>query len=190
MIKLKDIIREEKYRPDNKVYKISKQLSYILRHSPESIGISIDEAGWVSTKELLEKIGITMDTLLTVVRTNDKKRFEFNSDRSKIRASQGHSIEVDLQYVDSQPPAVLYHGTSKRFLQSIQQQGLTKQSRHHVHLSDNKPTASAVGSRHGGETVILTIDSGKMYSDGIKFYKSTNNVWLTDRVPFQYISAI
>jgi putative RNA 2'-phosphotransferase len=167
----------------------SKFLSLVLRHKPEEIGLVLDENGWASVDELIEKINakgnkIDIDLLNEIVETNDKKRFAFNDDKTKIRASQGHSIEIDLQ--PSLPPDVLYHGTASRFVESILKEGLTKQQRQHVHLSEKLETATAVGARHGKPTILI-IDAKQMHEDGFLFYKSENNVWLTDCVGVKYI---
>lgn len=170
---------------------ISKFISLVLRHQPEVINLHLDENGWADVTELLDKmnkkgIKINIDTLNTIVETNDKKRFAFSDDKTKIRASQGHSIEVDLALKPVTPPAVLYHGTTAKYLESIFKTGLQKQSRQHLHLSETIDTAKAVGSRHG-KPIILTINAAQMHSDGYQFYLSANNVWLTEMVPVQYI---
>jgi putative RNA 2'-phosphotransferase len=186
MIKLKDIMEGKDY--SNKLIKVSKYLSYVLRHNPQSIGLSLDpNGGWADVKELIRLSNITMDTLLTVVKTNNKKRFEFNADRSKIRASQGHSVDVDLGYSPSIPPPKLYHGTAKQNLDSIRTTGINKGTRQHVHLSSDVNTAMKVGSRWG-DPVTLEIDAVKMAADGHTFFISTNGVWLTDHVPTEYIT--
>lgn len=169
----------------------SKFLSFVLRHKPESIGIELDSAGWVGVDELLEKSlksgrYINEALLKKVVRENNKKRFEFSDDGTMIRASQGHSVEVDLKYEESVPENILYHGTCEKFAKIIYREGIQKMSRHHVHLSDNIETATQVGSRHG-KVIILTINAKLMYDAGHKFYKSTNGVWLTEEVPKEYI---
>ncbi|MCP4441243.1 MAG: RNA 2'-phosphotransferase [Aureispira sp.] len=171
--------------------RISKFLSLVLRHQPEKIGLTLDSQGWANTQELLEKINksgtaLNLATLQEVVGNNNKKRFAFNPDGSKIRASQGHSIQIDLGYTPTQPPEFLYHGTATRFLESIQQDGLNKGARHHVHLSKDLPTAKSVGGRHG-VPVILTIKAQAMFDDGCKFFVSVNGVWLTDSIPVKYI---
>ena len=171
---------------------ISKLMSLVLRHKPEEIGLTLDENGWANVEELISKINakginVTNDIIREVVSTNDKKRFAFNEDKTKIRASQGHSIEVELNLIERIPPEILYHGTATRFLESILQKGLQRQSRQHVHLSTTVETATSVGSRHG-KVVILSIDAKRMQNDGFKFYLSENNVWLTELVPVQYIS--
>jgi putative RNA 2'-phosphotransferase len=171
--------------------RISKLLSLILRHKPETIGLTLDENGWANTEELLKKIRsleliVTFELLKTIVETNDKKRFIFSSDFNKIRANQGHSNEVDLQLEAVTPPDNLYHGTAEQNIESIKLRGLLKGGRHHVHLSNDRETARKVGIRYG-KPVILVIDTKRMSDDGYKFYKSENDVWLTDHVSPQYI---
>lgn len=171
---------------------ISKLMSLVLRHQPEAIGLHVNENGWASVEELIQKINesgttVNFDIIKTVVNTNDKKRFAFNNDNTMIRASQGHSIEVELNLKPITPPDVLFHGTASRFVKSILKDGLIKQQRQHVHLSQNKETATAVGARHG-KPVILTIDAKAMVNDNFLFFLSDNNVWLVDSVPVQYIT--
>jgi len=171
---------------------ISKFLSLALRHQPEKIGLQLDGNGWANLDELIEKmnaksLAVDMAMIETVVATNDKKRFIFNENKTSIRANQGHSIEVELNLQPTVPPAILYHGTAEKFLPSILQNGLQKQSRQHVHLSGATDTAKNVGSRHG-KPVVLTIDTKAMHEEGFVFYLSENKVWLTDAVPVQYIS--
>lgn len=172
--------------------KVSKFLSLVLRHKPETIGLTLDEQGWADTKALIEKatqhhIPLTLNQLKTVVETNDKRRFSFNDDFSKIRANQGHSLQVNLGLKEEQPPARLFHGTAERNLESIKQQGLIKGQRHHVHLSIDSDTAKRVGMRYG-KPAILTIAAQQMYDDGFKFYVSENGIWLTDFVLPKYIT--
>ncbi|PKF75153.1 RNA 2'-phosphotransferase [Chryseobacterium sp. PMSZPI] len=172
--------------------KISKFLSLILRHQPESIGLKLDENGWANVEELRlksakKRIHFTLNELDEVVETNNKKRFAFNEDKTGIRASQGHSIDVDLALKSQQPPDFLYHGTAETNISSILEKGIEKRGRQHVHLSADKETATKVGMRHG-KPVILTIRTGKMYDDGLYFYLSANGVWLTDFVDAKYIS--
>ncbi len=171
--------------------KISKFLSLILRHKPQEIDLELDENGWANTKELISKMvsagkKMDMETLEIVVENNDKQRFTFNDDKSKIRANQGHSIKIDLNYSEQEPPDFLYHGTAKKFLDSILKEGLKKQKRHHVHLSSDVEIANSVGKRHGAP-VVLKIPAKQMYEAGFVFYKSKNGVWLTDNVPVEYI---
>jgi putative RNA 2'-phosphotransferase len=171
----------------------SKFLSLVLRHNPAQIGLELDENGWASVSELLEKINakgnnIDIDLLNEILETNDKKRFAFNDEKTKIRASQGHSIEIDLALQPSVPPNVLYHGTATRFVESILKEGLTKQQRQHVHLSEKLETANTVGTWHG-KPAILLVNAKLMHEDGSIFYQSENNVWLTDYVEVKYISV-
>jgi putative RNA 2'-phosphotransferase len=171
---------------------ISKFLSLVLRHQPEVIGIYMDENGWVSVEDLIKKcksknIHFDREGLNEIVSTNDKQRFAFSSDRSRIRANQGHSINIDLALEPQQPPATLYHGTADKNISSILTHGITKVSRQHVHLSTSIETSMVVGARHGKPS-ILCVDAASMHNDGYTFYQSENKVWLTDVVPFQYIS--
>ncbi len=163
----------------------------MLRHKPEEIGITLDNAGWVLVSKLLaacnrQGFSITQQELEEVVCTSDKQRFAFSDDRLMIRANQGHSIAVKLDYQVLAPPEVLYHGTATRFLDSIKEQGLLKGKRQHVHLSSDEATAINVGSRHG-KPVVLLLESMQMHKAGFVFYKSENGVWLTDHVPTAFI---
>jgi putative RNA 2'-phosphotransferase len=166
--------------------KISKKMSFILRHKPGSIGAKLDPRGWLGTDVLLKALQIDKSRLEHIVDTCDKKRYEFNDDQSMIRASQGHSVKVDLGYKPSKPPDKLYHGTVEKYLGSIMENGLQKMDRHHVHLSKDVATASKVGSRRG-KPIILEIDAAAMNKTGYKFFVSTNGVWLTDQVPPRYL---
>lgn len=177
---------------DNSVKNISKFLSLILRHKPETIQLKLDEQGWADVDLLLEKLelkgkGISFEELEWVVENNNKKRFAFSEDKTKIRASQGHSLKLDLGYTAVEPPEYLFHGTATRFLESIQKTGLEKRNRHHVHLSQELDTASSVGKRHG-KLVILEVKSKEMYEAGYEFFVSKNGVWLTDHVPVDFIN--
>jgi putative RNA 2'-phosphotransferase len=170
----------------------SKLLSLILRHEPGAVGLKLDEHGWVDVDVLLGAMNahghsIVREQLDHVVRTSYKKRFAIAGNR--IRANQGHSVEVDLELCEANPPAELFHGTSTRFFESILESGLEKADRHHVHLSSDKSTASAVGKRHG-KLVVFSVDSGKMAEQGIVFYQSANDVWLVDRVPSEYLQVL
>jgi putative RNA 2'-phosphotransferase len=170
---------------------ISKLLSLVLRHEPEHIGLTLDQEGWANVPELIEKInqqGVQLDfaTLQIIVDTNDKKRFAFNDDKSRIRANQGHSIEVDLNLPAQTPPTVLYHGTAEKNIAAIRQHGIQKVERHHVHLSALKETALQVGQRHG-KPALLVIQALTMHEKGYAFYLSNNGVWLTDQVPPEFI---
>jgi putative RNA 2'-phosphotransferase len=177
----------------NRTVKISKFLSRVLRHKPETIGLSLDKAGWVSVSELLRacerhEFPISRQELEAAVANNDKQRFSLSEDGLRIRANQGHSIEVELGYQPLQPPEILYHGTVERFLASIKEKGLLKGWRHHVHLSPDVATATKVGARRG-KPVILVVKSGQMYRDGYIFYQSANGVWLTNHVPAAYLET-
>jgi len=175
---------------DKSLTKTSKFLSLVLRHKPETIGLELDVNGWVGVKELLKKLpqhaSLNMMDLEEVVATNNKKRFEFNEGKTKIRARQGHSINVDLGLEPKVPPCFLYHGTATRFVDSIKKEGLIKGSRQHVHLSSNHETAVKVGGRHG-KVMVLTVRAKDMSEKGFVFYLSNNGVWLTDHVPFEYV---
>jgi len=176
---------------DKEIIRTSKFLSLVLRHEPERVGLKLGEAGWVRVDELLKAVNgqgvsLTLDQLKHIVATSDKKRFAFSDDGLRIRASQGHSLEVDLQYPPQMPPEILYHGTAVRFLESIRQRGLQKMERHDVHLSAETKLTLQVGGRHG-KPVLLTIRAGDMYRSGFVFRCSANGVWLVDRVPPQFI---
>lgn len=169
----------------------SKFLSLVLRHQPQTAFITLDSAGWVNVDDLLAgcaraRHSLTRSQLDHIVATNEKKRYEFSPDGQRIRASQGHSVEVDLEYEPATPPEVLYHGTAIRFFDGIRAGGLKKMSRHHVHLSEDIATTLAVGGRHG-KPDILTIRAGEMHRAGWKFFVSTNSVWLVDAVPPEFI---
>lgn len=173
---------------EKEVIKKGKHLAFLLRHDKEGFekGL-IDKNGWRNVDELIKSHQYTKELLKEIVETNNKQRYEFNKDESKIRARQGHSINVDVELKEEMPPDVLYHGTSTKYLGSIYEKGILKGSRLYVHLSSDINTANNVGKRHGGKTVILKINSKKMYEDGIKFFISNNNVWLTDFIGSRYI---
>ncbi len=177
---------------EQKKKSIGKFLSLILRHQPDTIGLILDENGWANIDELIEKckkenVLFTFDELVEIVETNDKKRYAFNYEQTKIRTNQGHSIDVDVELKSVKPTVFLYHGTAKKNLDSILEIGIEKRSRQHVHLSIDKNTAIKVGLRHG-RPIILKINSGIMHDDGNIFYLSENNVWLTDFINPKYIS--
>ena len=177
----------------NRSIKKSKLLSKVLRHQPGLAAVTPDSNGWISTADLLaglERLGepISLEQLTEIVRTNDKQRFAFNADSTKIRANQGHSIDVDLDLTVKEPPPVLYHGTAAKRLNAIKREGLTRQSRHDVHLHTDKNLARKVGQRHG-VPVLLRIDSRTMAADGVTFRCSENGVWLTEAVPARYIEV-
>lgn len=173
---------------------LSRYMSLILRHKPGVIGITLDEHGWASVNDLICGIeknnpGFNMDILEQIVRTDSKQRYSFNDDKSLIRANQGHSINVDVELKEKEPPEYLYHGTGEKYVKSINQDGLIPKSRLYVHLSKDIETAENVGRRHGKE-VVYRIDSGQMYRDGYKFYLSENRVWLTKEVPIKYLEMV
>ena len=176
--------------PDRTTH-ISKFLSLVLRHKPTEIGITLDEAGWVDVDILLDAMAhhgtcVSREELDHVVATNDKKRFAFSDDGQRIRASQGHSVQVELALPPATPPEVLYHGTATRFLAANRQTGLQKMQRQHVHLHHDVNTAASVGTRHG-KLAMLQIRAGDMHRAGLNFYLSANGVWLTEVVPAEYI---
>lgn len=169
-----------------------KFITLILRHKPEIIGIKLDEHGWANVDEMIEGINkskkytITKEDLENIVRTNNKNRFSFNEDKTKIRANQGHSIPVDVELKEAIPPDILWHGTADKYIESIDKNGLIPKTRLYVHLSKDIETATSVGKRHGN-LVLYKVDCKKMVEDGYKFYISVNNVWLTKEVPAQYL---
>ena len=170
--------------------RLSKLLSLVLRHKPEEIGIIVDNQGWTNVNELLKKVkGLTREELNKVVEENNKQRFSFSKDGTKIRANQGHSLQVDLELDPVIPPDILYHGTAEKYISAIKKVGLQKRNRLYVHLSDNIETAKSVGSRHG-KPLVISIRSLRMYNDEIVFYRSENGVWLTDHVDPKYFIKI
>ena len=176
---------------DRELTQSSKFLSLILRHEPAKFGVVLDEAGWADVAALLaacRRQGRAIDRALLeqIVATNDKERFSFDATGTRIRANQGHSVEVELGYEPASPPALLYHGTATRFAAAIRAEGLKKMARHHVHLSADEATARTVGQRHG-KPVVLAIDAAAMVGDGFSFFLSTNGVWLVDHVPAKFI---
>jgi putative RNA 2'-phosphotransferase len=173
------------------VVRVSKRLSFVLRHRPDSVGLTLDDAGWVGVDDLLGALArsgtrLTRAELDAVVAGNDKQRFAFDDSGTRIRASQGHSVAVALGYRTETPPDVLFHGTVQRFLAGILAEGLRPRNRHAVHLSPDVATASAVGGRRG-RPVVLRVDAAAMAADGFSFTRSANGVWLTDAVPARYL---
>ena len=168
-------------------------MSLILRHRPEVIGITLDEHGWASVDELLAGISRTrpldMAGLEEIVRTDEKQRYAFNADKTKIRANQGHSVRVDVELQPVTPPALLYHGTGEKFVPSIEARGLIPKTRLYVHLSGDYDTARKVGARHGSPRV-YQINAARMSADGYVFCRSVNGVWLTKQVPPQYLTRM
>lgn len=176
---------------DNRLVKISKYLSYHLRHHPDKIGLTLAPGGWVNVDELLaacqrDSFPLSRTELKEVVAHNDKQRFSFDDTGTRIRANQGHSVEIDLQLESAIPPDLLYHGTGQKAVGSIFRDGLRKMSRHHVHLSSDIATAKKVGARHG-IPVVFIINTVAMRRDGYTFYCSDNGVWLVDSVPPEYL---
>lgn len=167
-----------------------KYLALILRHKPRAIGITLDEHGWADVDELIKGIQqdrpFDMATLEEIVATDDKQRYSFNADKTKIRANQGHSIKVDVELKLTTPPDTLWHGTGAKYVDRIDVQGLKKKTRLYVHLSKDYDTAVKVGRRHG-EPVVYKVNAGQMAKDGYDFYLSENGVWLTDHVLPQYL---
>ncbi|WMD20010.1 RNA 2'-phosphotransferase [Achromobacter seleniivolatilans] len=177
----------------NDAIKISKYLSYVLRHNPQEIGLTLDTEGWADIAALIDgarRTGQDLDEtqIRAVVRDNDKQRFSISEDGKRIRAAQGHTTRaVAINYSALIPPAILFHGTATRFIAAIMQEGLKPGQRQHVHLSDNRTTAESVGQRYG-VPVILTVDASRMHEQGFKFYQADNGVWLTDHVPQAFLS--
>ena len=179
----------ERTYDERRTVKVSKYLSKHLRHQPERIGLTLDESGWVEIETLIAAAAahgfrITRDELDHVVATNDKKRFAVEG--SRIRASQGHSVEVDLGLPTATPPPYLYHGTVARNLDAIRTEGLRPMNRHAVHLSPDRETATRVGARRG-RPIVLSVDAAAMHRDGHVFHVSANGVWLTEAVPPRYL---
>ena len=175
-----------------KKVKTSRFISLILRHRPEAVGISLDAHGWADVQALISGINrsgghtVDMEILEEIVRTDEKQRYSFNEDHTKIRANQGHSIPVDVELEEKSPPDMLWHGTGEKYVSSIDKKGLIPKGRLYVHLSSDIETARKVGSRHG-KPVIYEIDCRKMKEDGYRFFLSANHIWLTKEVPAKYL---
>lgn len=177
--------------PPKRLTDLSKFLSFVLRHEPGAIGIELDRNGWVEIDRVVAQCvahgkAVSRDLVEEVVATSAKQRFAISDDGRRIRASQGHSVPVELGYEPAEPPELLFHGTVRGSLSSIRAEGLLKQNRHHVHLSRDVATARTVGARRG-KPVVLRIAAGRMHRDGHVFFQSANGVWLTERVPPAYI---
>ena len=171
---------------------LSKFLSYVLRHKPDEIGLALDAQGWASLDELIQKANahsraFTRDDLLRVVAKSDKQRFALSDDQTRIRANHGHSLTIDMAIKSAVPPAVLFHGTTIRFLDSILAEGLEPQSRQLVHLSETVEQAQKVGERHG-KPIVLKVDAAALCANGVLFYPSQSHVWLVERVPPAFLS--
>lgn len=177
----------------NKQIEVSKFISLILRHKPETIGIALDEHGWANTEELINGISkrypFNINDLDEIVRTDNKQRYSFNEDKTLIRANQGHSIPVDVELDVLVPPEFLWHGTGEKYINSINVVGLIPKSRLYVHLSVDEETAIDVGKRHG-KPIVYRVHSGEMYKQGYTFYRSQNGVWLTKTVPIEFLEVI
>lgn len=173
--------------------RVSKYISLILRHKPETIGITVDKHGYVNTDDLIKGVKtkypeFNKDTLVKIVETDEKQRYSFKDNGKLLRANQGHSFPVDLELEAQQPPQLLFHGTSTKYLDSIMEKGIIAKSRQYVHLSKDVDTAHTVGLRHGAGTVILLVSAEQMWKDGYKFFLSDNGVWLVDEVPTKYFT--
>lgn len=170
----------------------SRFIALVLRHKPETIGITLDAHGWADVDALIAGVSrthpLTREILEEIVRTDSKQRYAFNEDHTLIRANQGHSVPVDVELRRVSPPAVLYHGTGEKYVPSIMEQGLIPKSRLYVHLSSDTATAVSVGKRHGNP-VVFRVDAGKMHREGFDFFLSANGVWLTKTVPVDYLSV-
>jgi len=176
------------------VVKVSKYLSKHLRHQPERLGLTLEPGGWVVVEDLLaacrrNHMPLTRSQLDEVVAKNDKQRFSFDETGAKIRANQGHSVEVDLQLEPTTPPDILYHGTGHNSVQGIREQGLLRFTRNHVHLSKDVPTAIRVGQRHG-KPFVFVVDARAMHEAGHTFYVSDNGVWLAESIPAEYLRPL
>jgi putative RNA 2'-phosphotransferase len=172
----------------------SKRLSFVLRHRPDSVGLTLDDAGWADVDALLAALAqhgraLTRAELDDVVRRNDKQRFAFDPSGTRIRASQGHSVPVALGYAAEAPPDELFHGTVERFLPTILAEGLRPGNRHAVHLSADVATARRVGARRG-RPVVLRVDAAALAAEGAAFTRSANGVWLVAAVPPQRLSVL
>ncbi len=175
------------------VIRMGKYVSMLLRHHPEEAGVVLDEHGWTDVNDLIEKVSprypLTEEILHQLAFGKDKQRYEFSEDGRRVRAVHGHSVNVDLEYEPLEPPELLYHGTAEIYRESIENIGLIKKNRQYVHLSENIEQAKDVGRRHG-KLLLYKVKAGKMHRDGMKFYRSTSGVWLTDNVPAVYLEEI
>ena len=173
---------------------LGRFISLILRHKPETIGIELDGEGWADVDELIDGVNragkyIDRETLERIVCENNKKRYTLSPDGKRIRANQGHSIDVHIEMEKHDPPDKLYHGTAERFLDSIKESGIKRMSRQYVHLSPDVETAFAVGKRHG-KPIVLVIDAASMAADGYVFMLSANGVWQSEDIPWKYVAEV
>jgi len=171
---------------------LSKFLSFVLRHKPDEIGLTLSPEGWANIDELVEKANMAGTNfaradLLDIVARSDKKRFSLSAGGLSIRAAQGHSVPVDLGLPSQEPPSILYHGTATRFVEAILSEGLKPQARQQVHLSSDEATAQRVGQRHG-KPHIFKVDAGGMHVKGFQFFRADNGVWLTNHVPPEFLA--
>ena len=171
----------------------SKFLSYVLRHHPDEVGVTLDAQGWVAVDALLAGMAahgtvLTRTDLDRIVAEDSKRRYAYSDDGARIRASQGHSVDVELGYEPAAPPPLLYHGTAEQNLASILATGLDRRERHHVHLSAASDTARQVGGRHG-RPIVLHVDAARMHGDGFAFFLTANGVWLVEQVPPIYLTV-
>lgn len=177
----------------NSLTRTSRYLSLILRHKPEAAGITLDEHGWAEVPALIAGVSrtrpLTVELLEEIVRTDEKQRYAFNADKTKIRANQGHSVPVDVELEELPPPELLWHGTGEKYRESILREGLIPKNRLYVHLSSDEAAAVKVGARHG-RPVLFRVRAGEMSRDGFAFWRSANLVWLTKRVPPAYLDLI
>lgn len=179
---------------EKSLVKVSKYLSKHLRHQPERLGLKLENGGWIDVEDLLaacrrNNFPISLETLNEVVEKNDKNRFSFDETKTKIRANQGHSIEIDLQLAPIAPPEILFHGTNEKSVSAILKHGLLKMARHHVHLSVDEKTARNVGARRG-KPVIFAVDAAAMHKEGYEFFVSANGVWLVETVPPKFLRVL
>lgn len=174
---------------ENNLTRVSRFISLILRHKPEIIGIELDEHGWASVDELLKGVNIDLATLEKIVQEDEKGRYSFNENKTKIRANQGHSVNVDVELEEKIPPDILYHGTGEKYVESINKIGLIPKTRLYVHLTEDLEVAKVTGQRHG-KLVVYEINAKQMSKDGWKFYLSVNNVWLTKKVDVKYLKKL
>ena len=173
---------------------LGRFMTYLLRHHPEAVGLTLDGEGWADVDALIEGMNaagrtIDMETLERIVAENNKKRYTLSPDKKRIRANQGHSVDVNIEMEKRVPPDELYHGTADRFLDSIREGGIKKMARQYVHLSPDIPTAVNVGRRHG-KPVVLVIDAKRMSGDGFTFRISANGVWQSEDIPWGYVKEV
>lgn len=176
---------------DQNLVKVSKFLSLVLRHKPEHIGITLQNNGWVNVDALIKAannhgFSISKEILSEVVLTNDKQRFSFSDNGKEVRANQGHSVSIEIDFLEEIPPAILFHGTVNSALEGIRTKGIDRMKRQYVHLSSTKAAANTVGARRG-KPIVLKVNAKHMLNDGFKFYLSNNGVWLTKTVPYKYL---